>query len=162
MTLSVVKGVNCRFLNMASLLILLTAEEHVPLVTMAGKENSLPSCYSTGTLTGFGAQIKGHTSKCSIKLCLSICSNMYPSLRFQSSLQLHLYCHFQVPVVDQCLSQKMCYLFKWQPHAVGKDYIAILQIRPLRFREVTQVIQCHRTIVGIQIHLHILSLVLSH
>lgn len=147
---------------MASLLILLTAVEHVPLVTMAGKKNSLPSCYSMDTLTGCGAQVKGHTSKCSIKLLRSTCPNVYPSLRFQSSLQLHLYCHFQVPAVDRCLSQKTYNLFKWQPHAVGRDYIAILQIRPLKSREVTQVIHCYRAIVGIQIRLHILSLVLSH
>lgn len=63
MTLSVVKGVNCRFLNVASLLILLTAMEHVPLVTMAGKKNSLLSCYFMDTLTGLGAQVKEHMGK---------------------------------------------------------------------------------------------------
>lgn len=62
MTLSVVKGVSCRFLNVASLLILLTAMEHVPLVTMAGKKNSLPSCSSENSLTGFGPQVRRHGS----------------------------------------------------------------------------------------------------
>jgi len=68
MTLSVVKGVNCRFLNVASLLILLTATKHVPLVTMEGKKNSLPSCYSMDTLPDLGAQVKGRHGKCSIKI----------------------------------------------------------------------------------------------
>lgn len=68
MTLSVVKGVNCRFLNVASLLILLTAVEHVPLVTMAGKKNSLLSCYSMDTLAGLRAQVKEHMDKCIIKI----------------------------------------------------------------------------------------------
>lgn len=46
-TWSVVKGVNCLFLNVASLLILLTAVEHVPWITMAG-EKSTHSSYFHG------------------------------------------------------------------------------------------------------------------
>lgn len=58
--------------------------KHVLLVTMEGKKNSLPSCYSVDTLTGFGAQVKGHRGKCSIKIAfflpIRICA---PSLWFQ-------------------------------------------------------------------------------
>lgn len=44
-TWSVVKGVNCLFLNVASLLILLTAMEHVPWITMAGKKSTHSSYF---------------------------------------------------------------------------------------------------------------------
>ena len=78
MTLIVVKGVNCRFLNVASLLILLTATKHVPLVTMEGKKNSLPSCYSMDTLPDLGAQVKGRHGKCSIKIAYFALTEFVP------------------------------------------------------------------------------------
>jgi hypothetical protein len=44
-TWSVIKGVNCLFLNVASLLILLTAVEHVTRITVAGKKSTHSSYF---------------------------------------------------------------------------------------------------------------------
>lgn len=157
MTLSVVKGVNCRFLNVASLLILLTAMEHVPLVTMAGKKNSFLSCYSMDTLTGLGAQVKEHMGKCSIKMASFHLSKFVAILEVLVPYYSYILLHYTY------LSHKIYYLFVWQPHTVGRNYIAILQIRQLKFWEVKKVIWCYRAIKqGSKPRSSIPSLVLFH
>lgn len=89
MTLSVVKGVNCRFLNVASLLILLTAMGHVPLVIMAGKKNSRPSLIPWMPLLVLEFKLRDiwvNGVNAVLNLLLSTCPNFYPFWSFQFHL----------------------------------------------------------------------------
>lgn len=78
--------------------------EHVPLVTMAGKKNSLLSCYSMDTLTGLGAQVKERMGKCSIKIASFHLSKFgaIPEILFPSYSYILHYTY---------LSHKIYYLF---------------------------------------------------
>lgn len=73
--------------------------EHVPLVTMAGKKNSLLSCYFMDTLTGLGAQVKEHMGKRSTE------TSSFPLSKFGAVLKVLVpsYSYILLTFHTQCI-----------------------------------------------------------
>lgn len=88
------------------------------------------------TVIGYGAHVKGHMDKCNINIASFHLSGLVPIPK--PSVFPYNYIFTDILKVPD----KMYYLFVWQPNAVGKDCIAILQTRQLRFRELS-VIKCY-------------------
>lgn len=141
MTLSVIKGVNCRFLNVASLLILLTATKHVPVGYHGGKEKQPSILLFCGQpLLGLQPKLRDLWVKAAFKLLsFHLCAfvpilTLPPYSHIFTAIFLRACCE-SVPFAGNVLL--MCMTNPAGPRA----WRAILQIRLLRFREVKKILQ---------------------